>query len=119
MSKKEEIKKWIWQHNNYPNFFYDKNKLLTLIADIEYLRGSFDAYSKLFNKDNIRQIEIDRLTDEAINTSLIEGEIFKRESVRSSLQKRLDKEFDARSDKYATVLIDQKLLNTLTLYDTI
>jgi len=106
MSSHEEVKKWIWQHENYPTFSYDKEKLLKLISEIEYLRGVLDGYSKLFNKDDIRQIEIERLTDEAINTSLIEGEVFKRESVHSSLRKRLDKEFDARSDSYATAITD-------------
>ena len=106
MSKEEEIKKWIWQHNKYPNFSYNKEKFSTLINEIEYFRGILDGYSKLFNQDDIRKIEIDRLTDEAIHTSLIEGEVFKRESVRSSFRKRLDKEFDARSDKYATATTD-------------
>jgi len=106
MDSHEEVRKWIWQHKNYPIFSYDKEKLSILISEIEYLRGVLDGYSKLFNEDDIRKIEIDRLTDEAINTSLIEGEIFKRESVRSSLRKRLDKEFDARSDSYATAITD-------------
>ena len=106
MSSHEEVIKWIWQHKNYPKFYYDKEILSTFISEIEYLRGVLDGYSKLFNADDIRKIEIDRLTDEAINSSLIEGEVFKRESVRSSLRKRLDKEFDARSDRYATATTD-------------
>ena len=85
MYSQEEIQKWIWQHKKYQNFSYDKEKLSTLISEIEYLRGVLDGYSKLFNKDDVRKIEIERLTDEAIHTSLIEGEVFKRESVRSSL----------------------------------
>ncbi len=62
--------------------------------------------TKLFNQDDIRKIQIDVLTDEAINTSLIEGEVFKRESVRSSFRKKLDKDFDALSDKYSTKATD-------------
>jgi Fic family protein len=106
MSAQEEIRKWIWQDEKYPIFSYDKEKLATLISEIEYLRGVLDGYSKLFNEDDIRKIEIERLTDEAIHTSLIEGEVFKKESVRSSLRKRLDKEFDARSDSYSTAITD-------------
>jgi len=106
MGGDEEDIKWIWQHKNYPTFAYDKGQLSTLISDIEYLRGVLDGSSKLFNKDALRKIEIERLTDEAISTSLIEGEVFQRESVRSSLRKRLDKEFDARSDTYATATTD-------------
>jgi Fic family protein len=106
MSSDEEVRKWIWQHENYPTFSYNKEKLATLISEIEYLRGVLDGYSKLFNEDDVRKIEIERLTDEAISTSLIEGEVFKRESIRSSLRKRLDKEFDANNDKYATASSD-------------
>ena len=106
MSKNKPIIKWIWQHPDYPTFNYDKEKLTKLIAEIEYHRGTLDGISNLFNKDDIRRIEIETLTDEALNTSLIEGEIFKRESVRSSFRKKLDKDFDGRSDKYSTATTD-------------
>ena len=106
MHSKEAIKKWIWQHDKYPEFSFHREKLSKLISQIEYLRGTLDGISQLFNESDIRKIEIERLTDEAINTSLIEGEIFRRESVRSSFRKKLDKDFDARSDKYATPTTD-------------
>ena len=102
----EEIIKWIWQHPNYPSFNYDKSKLTDLISEIDYQRGILDGLSKLFNQNDIRKIEIETLTDEALNTSLIEGEVFKRESVRSSFRKKLDKDFDAFSDKYSTAVTD-------------
>lgn len=114
---KEEIRKWIWQHQDYPNFKYDKSKLTEIISKIDYSRGILDGISKLFCEDDIVNIEIETLTDEAINTSLIEGEVFKRESVRSSFRKKLDKDFDGRYDKYSTratdnlveILIDSNL----------
>ena len=100
------IIKWIWQHKNYPNFKYEKSKLTDLLTQIEYNRGILDGISKLFSSDDIVKIEIETLTDEAINTSLIEGEILKRESVHSSFKKKLDKDFDSRNDKYSTVATD-------------
>ena len=103
---KENIIKWIWQHKDYPNFKYDKSKLTDLLTQIEYNRGQLDGISKLFNRDDITKIEIETLTDEAINTSLIEGELLKRESVRSSFKKKLDKDFDVRNDKYSTIATD-------------
>ena len=114
---KEEIKKWIWQHQDYPNFKYDKSKLIETISQVDYNRGILDGISKLFETNDIVNIEIETLTDEAINTSLIEGEIFKRECVRSSFRKKLDKDFDGRYDKYSTratdnlveILIDSNL----------
>jgi len=101
-----EVIKWIWEHKDYPHFKYDKTQLSVLISEIDYQRGILDGMSKLFCQEDIRKIEIDTLTDEAINTSLIEGEVFKRESVRSSFRKKLDKDFDARSDKYSTAATD-------------
>ena len=100
------IIKWIWQHKNYPNFKYEKSKLTDLLTQIEYNKGILDGISKLFSSDDIVKIEIETLTDEAINTSLIEGEILKRESVHSSFKKKLDKDFDARNDKYSTIATD-------------
>ena len=104
MNKK--IVKWIWQHPQYPKFNYDKFKLDNLISEIDYHRGILDGVSKLFTTYDIRKIEIDNLTDEAISTSLIEGEVLKRESVRSSFRKKLDKDFDGRNDKYSTAATD-------------
>lgn len=103
---KENIIKWIWQHKDYPNFKYNKLVLTDLLTKIEYNRGILDGISKLFSSDDIFKIEIETLTDEAINTSLIEGEILKRESVHSSFRKKLDKDFDARNDKYSTIATD-------------
>jgi Fic family protein len=121
---KETIIKWIWQHPEYPNFKYDKSQLTNLVGQIDYNRGILDGVSKLFNEDDIVKIEIETLTDEAISTSLIEGEVFKRESVRSSFRKKLDKYFDGRSDTHSTratdnlveILIDLNLnKNNMTL----
>jgi len=114
---KEITKKWIWQHKEYPNFKFDKSRLSDLISQIDYKRGILDGMSKLFSEDDIINIEIETLTDEAINTSLIEGEVFKRESVRSSFRKKLDKHFDGQYDTHSTrasdnlveILIDSNL----------
>ena len=106
MDKNYDIIKWIWQHSDYPNFNYDKEKLTKLMSEIDYNRGILDGISKLYNQEDIRDIEINTLTDEAINTSLIEGEVFKRESVHSSFRKKLDKDFDSKNDKYSTATTD-------------
>jgi len=103
---KKKIVKWIWQHKDYPNFKYDKSKLTNLIGQNDYNRGILDGISKLFGADDIVNIEIEALANEAINTSLIEGEVFKRESIRSSFRKKLDKNFDARADKNSTQAAD-------------
>ena len=115
--------KWIWQHAAYPNFKYDKEALLELLTQIEYNRGVLDGVSKIFNEEDIKNIEIETLLNEAINTSEIEGEYLKRESVRASLLKRLSAQFDAdndtsthQTDALVDVLIDSSInKETLTL----
>jgi len=104
--EKDIRKKWIWQHQDYPNFNYNKSSLQDIINEIEYKRGRIDSIVKFFIQDSIRQIQINTLTDEAINTSLIEGEVFNRKSVRSSFRKKLDKNFDRFDDKYSTKITD-------------
>jgi len=94
----KHIKKWIWQHESYPNFRYDKLKLIEILNEIEYNKGLLDGLSLVFNENEVKNIEIEALLEEAINTSKIEGEILKRESVRASLLKKLDKNFDNSKD---------------------
>lgn len=110
---KDNIKKWIWQHDEYPNFKYKKEDIKELLGSLEYNRGILDGVARLFGEDDIRDIEIDILLEEAINTSQIEGEYLKRESVRASLRKKLDETFDGvddtsthQTDALVDVLID-------------
>lgn len=32
----KNIKKWLWQHEDYPTFFYQKNELVELLSHLEY-----------------------------------------------------------------------------------
>jgi Fic family protein len=107
------IKKWIWQHNNYPNFNYDKSQLSNIVAQIEYNRGLLDGISISFNDNDIKDITLQTLLDEAVNTSQIEGEILRRDSVRSSLLKKFNTPFDIsqdtsthQSDNLVEILVD-------------
>lgn len=116
---KNEIKKWIWQHDEYPNFNYDKEELLDLLTQVEYNRGVLDGVSKLFHSNDIKEIELETLLNEAIHTSEIEGEYLKRESVRASLLKKLNTEFDTdtdtsthQTDALVDILIDSSVNKT-------
>ena len=112
----ENIKKWLWQHKNYPTFPYKKDELTTLLSKIEYNRGLLDGISKSFAKEEVKELEIEALIEEVLHTSLIEGEYLKRDSVRSSVRKKLDNLFSHdedssthRSDALVAILIDCNL----------
>ena len=112
----ENIKKWVWQHEKYPAFPYDKNQLKELLISLEYKRGLLDGMAKFFTKRDRVDVEVNILTEEALNTSAIEGEYLQRDSVQSSLKKRLDREFSSfkdsathQSDALVAVLLDCSL----------
>ena len=112
----QNIKKWLWQHRDYPSYPYDKIRLQELIAKIEYNRGQLDGMAQLFVDKDIKEIEIDALIEESMQTSEIEGEYFKRDSVRSSVRKKLDEYFSLeqdssthRSDALVAILLDANL----------
>ena len=112
------IEKWIWQSKKYPHFLFDEKTTNHLVEEIA---TEHDKLNQIISNNNFNLIllesKITALTDEIINSSSIEGEILKRESVRSSLRKKLDKEFDfmtdkhstRQSDNYASILLDTNL----------
>ncbi|MEJ2489975.1 MAG: DUF4172 domain-containing protein, partial [Sulfurovaceae bacterium] len=109
----KNIQKWIWQHEAYPHFRFDSSKLTDKLIKIEHHRGILEGISKLIAQDDSVLINIDTFLEEAINTSAIEGEIFQRQSVRDSLLKKLDANFDSskdssthQSDNLVEILVD-------------
>lgn len=80
---------WNWQKLGWPNFRYDAAALAPfeqrfLLSSGEIL-GAIHHVS-LSERDQLR---IDLLSDEAMKTSAIEGEILDRQSVQSSLRRQL------------------------------
>lgn len=92
---------YIWQSKNYPNFKYNHIELNSLIENIQENETTLKNILNIDKNEEIN-LKIDTLTKEIMNSSLIEGELLRRDSVRSSLQKKLDKNFDNLSDKKAT-----------------
>ncbi|MCK5293388.1 MAG: Fic family protein [Arcobacteraceae bacterium] len=84
-----DTKKWIWQHNDYPNFKYDKYKLEPILLDIKYYQGLLNGIYETKTQDDLSIAKLEILTTEALDTSAIEGEILSRNSVRSSISKKL------------------------------
>ena len=118
MKKKQH---WIWQHQEYPKFYYNLQELLPKITQISENIGQVKALMTLLDKKVETSIKIDLFTSEIVSTSAIEGEHLSRESVRSSIRKKLDTTFDKEHDKstyhtdvLADILMDA-MLNTTPL----
>lgn len=106
------MKRWIWEHDEYPNFTYDVKKLASLIEKVSQEQGYLIAMTKVINQDNIDLTQLDALMSEAISTSAIEGEILNRGSVKASIKRKLGFEdvelskIDRDTDYLIEVLID-------------
>ena len=105
--------KWIWQHKEYPNFRYDVKEFIPKLTLISENIGRIKALISLLDEKEQDTIKIDLLTSEIVSTSAIEGEHLLRDSVRSSIGKKLDASFEETQDKsthhtdaLANILID-------------
>ena len=94
----ETIKKWIWQHKAYPNFHYNQSNINPILLKISRNIGKLEGAISALNKKNINSFVMDTSIDEILQSSQIEGEILSRESVKSSVRKKLDETFDYNND---------------------
>lgn len=85
---------WIWQDPKWPNFRYDSAALSGLekqfLQNAGYLLG---AYNHISSSDQ-EQLKIDLVSEEAIESSAIEGEFLDRSSVQASLRRNFGLQSD-------------------------
>lgn len=80
---------WHWQDPDWPNFTWDKKILDKAERIFAQEQGVMIGLSQHLSSENILDISIHLMEQEAIDTSTIEGEILDRDSVQSSLRKHL------------------------------
>ena len=85
---------WIWQHPNYPNFSFDKSAIDTLANKLKQNHEILKEIISKTSRNDLLKAQISAIEDEIFYSSLIEGERLKRSSIRSSIKKRLDENFD-------------------------
>jgi Fic family protein len=77
---------WNWQQPDWPDFTYDAAALEPL--ERQFLLGSGEAFGVLkhVGPDDRDSLTVELISEEAVKTSEIEGEVLSRESVQSSLR---------------------------------
>src|SRR6478672_9222 len=80
---------WNWQQPDWPNFTYDSNALVPLEPQFLRQSGEFVGACKHIGPDDQESLKIELISEEAVKTSEIEGEILNRASVQSSLRQQL------------------------------
>ncbi len=88
--------RWNWQYPDWPNFTYDAAALAPLEERFRQSCGEVIGAVRHFTEDDRSQLRIELLSDEAVKTSEIEGEVLDRASVQSSLRRQFGLDADAR-----------------------
>ena len=88
--KMQNEKLWIWQDDNYPNFRYDKKALIKSLLSVSQNSGRLDGILTMLGVQKSSSLKVESSINEIVTSSLIEGEILDRQSVRSSILKKID-----------------------------
>ncbi len=79
---------WNWERPGWPEFTYDPSALETLEPQFLLHSGEFIGAFKHVGPDDRDTLRIELISDEALKTSEIEGEVLNRDSVQSSLRQQ-------------------------------
>ncbi len=103
---------WIWQHKDWPNFYWDEKEISSYLASARLTQGKLLGIIQTIHQKTVEQMDAIVLTEQAIGTSAIEGEILNRDSVRSSIANRLGLKqagISGAPDRYVEGLLDMLL----------
>jgi Fic family protein len=105
---------WSWEHPNWPNFAYDSEALEGLEQQFLLRSGEFIGAYRHVAPDDQQTLKIELISDEAVKTSEIEGEVLNRESVQSSLRQQLGLGAEGPGVKLAERGIAQMMVDLYT-----
>jgi len=80
---------WIHEHQNWPNFTWDIEKLFPRLVDIRYRQGRLLGRLEGLGFELKLEASLRTLTNDIVKSSAIEGENLNTEEVRSSIARRL------------------------------
>jgi len=80
---------WNWQKKDWPNFTYNVEKLEELEDEFLHESGKLAGAVQHIAAVDMAELNIEIMSDEALQTSEIEGEYLNRDSVRSSIKANL------------------------------
>jgi Fic family protein len=87
---------WNWEQPSWPDFTYDSSMLAAQEQQFLLRSGEFIGAFRHVGRDDQDALKIELISDEALKTSEIEGEILNRDSVQSSLRKHFGLPASAR-----------------------
>ena len=103
---------YIWQRDDWPSFRWDAARLIQPLAAAARRHGALSGLLYPLGEQDRLLVQSDAVTEDAIQSSRIEGETLARDSVRASARRRLGLEAgpggssDRRADGAVAMLLD-------------
>ena len=110
-------KKWNWQQRDWPQFTYDAAGMKVREDEFLHRSGLLLGATMHIQPDEQQALLIERMSDEALKTSEIEGEVLNRESVQSSIRRRLGLATNRHSVGAAEAGIAEMMVDLYQHYD--
>lgn len=107
---------WNWQLKDWPHYIYDPKVLLPLEQAFFKASGAFVGVFNCLDAAEQEQVKIDLLSEEALNTSAIEGVILNRDSLQASLKREFGLATEKRHITMAEKGIAQMMLEVYRDY---
>ena len=80
---------WIWQQNDWPKFYWDDSKVITILSRVRMSQGKLLGELNTFGFDLQNNASLEIITSDVISSSEIEGIVLDPARVRSSVALRL------------------------------
>lgn len=114
--------KYIYQNKDWPNFYWDNERLLFTLGKVRNLQGKITGKLETLGFELRAEANLETLTADVLKSTEIEGEILDEEQVRSSIARRLGLEIpgliasDRNVDGVVEMMLDatQNYKNDLT-----
>jgi Fic family protein len=102
---------WNWQQADWPKFTYDKAVVETMETTFQHRAGELHGAMRHVEDVGRNQLVVELISQEALTTSAIEGDILNRDSLQSSIRRHFNLDVDNRrippaEQGIADVLVD-------------
>ncbi len=109
--------RWNWQQHNWPQFTYDKDRLVEFEKEFLHKAGTLHGSMKHVPTPDKETLMIELMSDEALKTSEIEGEILNRASLQSSIRKQFGLQTENHSALPAEEGISEMMVELYTHFE--
>jgi len=107
---------WNWKHRDWPTFSYDASRLADYEKQFLHKAGVLLGSLKHVKDAESELLKIELISDEALKTSEIEGELLNRHSLQSSIRRQFGLQADSQKISPAEEGISEMMVDLYTTY---